>query len=214
MSKGRKVFGNIIKYIRMGCELQFRKCAQHAGREQYPSFSSAKPIQMLTQNLLYDVSQVGIPLDHVDEEYLLKPRRWEIGGIARFMLFMGPVSSVFDYATFALMWFYFKANNPGVQSLFQTGWFVEGLLSQTLIVHMIRTRKIPFVQSRASVALLLTTASVMRSVPICRSRGLGKTLGFVHLPSSYFPWLVVFLLSYCLLTQVVKGAFIRRYGYG
>ena len=212
--EGRKVFGNIIKYIRMGASSNFGNVLSMLGASSLLPFLSLLPVQMLTQNLLYDISQVGIPLDHVDAEYLLKPRRWEIAGIARFMLFMGPVSSIFDYATFALMWFFFKANNPGAQNIFQTGWFVEGLLSQTLIVHMIRTRKIPFVQSRASLALILTTASVMLAGLYLPFSWLGEKLMFVHLPSAYFPWLLAILVSYCLLAQVAKNAFIRRYGYG
>ncbi len=211
--EGRKVFGNIIKYIKMGASSNFGNVFSMLGASSVLPFLPLRPVQLLTQNLLYDFSQVGIPLDQVDAEYLEKPRRWEIDDIARFMLFMGPISSIFDYATFALMWFYFKANHPEVQSLFQSGWFVEGLLSQTLIVHMIRTRQIPFIQSRASVPLLLTTFFAMALglwLPFSR---LGSALGFVPLPLNYFAWLVAILLSYCVLTQIVKNWFIRRYGY-
>jgi Mg2+-importing ATPase len=129
------------------------------------------------------------------------------------MFFFGPVSSLFDYATFALLWYYFKANSIGAQSLFQSGWFVEGLLSQTLIVHMIRTRKIPFIQSRASGALLLTTATVMAVGIYLPFSRFGSSLGFVPLPSSYFPWLFCILISYCALAHGVKTWFIGRYGY-
>ena len=117
------------------------------GASAFLPFLPMLPMQILTQNLLYDFSQLAIPFDRVDDEYLAKPRQWKIDDIGRFMLFFGPVSSIFDYVTFGLMFFVLKANTPEHQSLFQSAWFVEGLLSQTLIVHMIRTRKIPFLQS-------------------------------------------------------------------
>src|ERR1700730_11709638 len=124
-------------------------------------FLPMQAIQILVQNLLYDISQISIPFDHVDKDFLLKPRKWNPRGIAKFTVCIGPISSIFDYTTFALMWFYFEANTPAEQSLFQSGWFVEGLLSQTLIVHMIRTQKIPFIQSMPSYPLLLTTILIM-----------------------------------------------------
>jgi P-type Mg2+ transporter len=211
--EGRKVFGNIVKYIKMGASSNFGNVFSMLGASCLLPFLPMMPVQMLTQNLLYDFSQTTIPFDRVDEEYLEKPRKWEIGDIRKFMFFFGPVSSIFDYATFALLWYYFKANNIGSQSLFQSGWFVEGLLSQTLIVHMIRTRKIPFIQSRASVALLMTTALVMAVGLYLPFSQLGSSLGFVPLPWSYFPWLVGILLSYCVLAHVVKTWFIEKYGY-
>jgi P-type Mg2+ transporter len=211
--EGRKVFGNIIKYIKMGASSNFGNVFSMLGASSFLPFLPLRPVQMLTQNLLYDFSQVAIPLDRVDEDYIFTPRKWEIGDITKFMLTMGPVSSLFDYLTFAVMWFYFRANHPGAQSLFQTGWFVEGLLSQTLIVHMIRTRKIPFFQSRASWPLLMTTAIVMAIGIWLPFSLIGKNLGFVPLPGKYFVWLLALLLSYCALTQVAKNWFIRRYGY-
>src|ERR1019366_9645277 len=138
--------------------------------------------QNLIQNLLYDISQTAIPLDRVDEEYLALPRKWEIADIARFMLFIGPISSIFDYTTFALMWFVFHANNPDHQGLFQSGWFVEGLLTQTLIVHVIRTNKIPFIQSMAAPALVLTTLCVMTIGIYFPFSPLAPHVGFSHLP--------------------------------
>jgi len=208
--EGRKVFGNIIKYIKMGASSNFGNVFSMLGASFLLPFLPLRPVQLLTQNLLYDFSQIGIPFDQVDEEYLKKPRKWEIQGIKNFMLFMGPVSSLFDYATFALMWFYFKANHPGMQSLFQSGWFVEGLLSQTLIVHLIRTDKIAFLESRASLALSLTTAAVMGAGLYLPFSSLGASLGFVPLPLAYFPWLVGILLSYCALTQVMKTWLLNR----
>ena len=211
--EGRKVFGNIIKYIKMGASSNFGNVLSMLGASSILPFLPLRPVQMLTQNLLYDFSQVGIPLDQVDQEYLEKPRRWEIEGIQKFMLFMGPVSSIFDYATFALMWFYFKANSPQSQGLFQSGWFVEGLVSQTLIVHLIRTRRIPFIQSRASLGLSLTTGTVVAAGLYLPFSKFGSTLGFVPLPLAYFPWFIGILLSYCILAQVMKSWFTKKYGY-
>jgi P-type Mg2+ transporter len=211
--EGRKVFGNIIKYIKMGASSNFGNVFSMLGASCLLPFLPMMPVQMLTQNLLYDFSQAAIPLDRVDEEYLKKPRKWEIGDIRKFMFFFGPVSSIFDYATFAIMWFFYKADHVGAQSLFQSGWFVEGLLSQTLIVHLIRTRQIPFIQSRASGALLLTTALVMAAGLYLPFSHYGQALGFVPLPLSYFAWLTGVLTLYCVLAHGVKTWFIGRYGY-
>jgi P-type Mg2+ transporter len=148
----------------------------------------------------------------VDPEYLERPRRWQVGDIGRFMLSIGPISSIFDLTTFALLWFGFGANTVDRQSLFQTGWFVEGLLSQTLIIHLIRTSKVPFLQSRAATPLFLLTLAVMTAglaIPYAR---LGAAVGMVPLPPAYFPWLVVTLAGYFVFTQVIKRQYLRRYG--
>ena len=165
------------------------------------------------QNLLYDFSQTTIPFDRVDAEYLDRPRRWEIGDIGRFMLFLGPVSSLFDYATFALMWRVFSANSPAHQGLFQSAWFIEGLLSQTLIVHVIRTKKIPFFQSWPSPTLLISTLVIMAVGVWFPFSRIGESLGFVPPPVSYFPWVFLFLIGYCVLAHVTKTWFYRKYGY-
>ncbi|MDA8058908.1 MAG: magnesium-translocating P-type ATPase [Nitrospiraceae bacterium] len=211
--EGRKVFGNIIKYIKMGSSSNFGNVFSILGSSVFLPFLPMQPVQLLTQNLLYDLSQTAIPFDHVDEEYLEKPRKWEIGDIGRFMVVMGPISSIFDYATFAVMWFVFKANSPAASGLFQSGWFIEGLLSQTLIVHIIRTRKIPFLQSRASAPLLLMTTLIMVLGVAIPFSSLGVKVGLVPLPWTYFPWLLALLVPYCLMTQMVKNLFIRRYGF-
>ena len=211
--EGRKVFGNIIKYIKMGASSNFGNMFSVVGASIALPFLPMLPVQLLIQNLLYDLSQTTIPLDRVDEEYLAKPRKWEIGDIGRFMFFIGPISSIFDYCTFFLMWFYFHANSEAQQSLFQSGWFVEGLLSQTLIVHMIRTRKIPFIQSRASWPLTVTTAAVMAVGVLIPFSWLAPKINLVPLPWNYFPFLIAMLLSYALLTQKIKTWFIGRYGY-
>jgi Mg2+-importing ATPase len=176
-------------------------------------FLPMMPIQLLTQNLLYDFSQTAIPFDHVDQEFLVEPRKWDPKGIAKFMFCIGPISSLFDYATFALMWFVFSANSIHMQALFQSGWFVEGLLSQILIVHMIRTRKIPFIQSRASLPLLATTVLIMAIGVSLPYTYVGHAIGLVSLPHTYFYWLCAILAGYCLLQQVVKEWFIKRFHY-
>ncbi len=211
--EGRRVFGNITKYIKMGTSSNFGNMFSVVGASAFLPFLPMLPIQLLTQNLLYDFSQLAIPFDRVDDDYLLSPRRWKIDEIGRFMLYFGPVSSIFDYVTFALMFFVFKANTPEHQSLFQSGWFVEGLLSQTLIVHMIRTRKIPFIQSRPALALGLSTLAVMAIGILLPFTGFGHSLGMVPLPLQFFGWLALILPAYMLLAQVVKTWFVRRYGY-
>ncbi|MCX7602611.1 MAG: magnesium-translocating P-type ATPase, partial [Bryobacteraceae bacterium] len=211
--EGRRTFGNILKYIRMGTSSNFGNVLSVLGSSLILPFLPMLPLQLLVQNLLYDLSQTGIPFDGMDEEYLRRPRRWDAASISRFMLCLGPVSSLFDYATFALMWFVFGANSPLAQSLFQSGWFVEGLISQTLIVHIIRTRRIPFLESRASGALLFTTGAVIAAglaIPFTR---LGASLGMQPLPTAYFPCLLAMIVSYCLLAEAVKRWYHRRFGY-
>ena len=168
------------------------------------------PIQVLTNNLLYDFSQVPIPTDDVDPELVARPRPWSMGQITRFILCLGPVSSLFDYTTFALLWFVLKANVPERQALFQTGWFVESLLTQTLIIHIIRTNRVPFVQSRASWPLTLTTVVVMAVGMWLPFSPLGPALGFTPLPVLYWPLVALTLLGYVLLTQLVKSWLARK----
>lgn len=211
--EGRKTFGNIIKYIKMALSSNFGNVFSILGASALLPFLPMQALQLLVQNLLYDISQIFIPFDHVDKDFLLKPRKWDPSGIAKFTVYIGPISSIFDYTTFALMWFYFGANTIEKQSLFQSGWFVEGLLSQTLIVHMIRTQKIPFIQSIASLPLLLSTLIIMAIGIIIPYTYVGTTIGLTPLPLSYFPWLLATLLSYCVLTQIVKTWFISRYHY-
>jgi Mg2+-importing ATPase len=169
------------------------------------------PIHLLIQNLLYDISQTAVPFDRVDREYLNTPRKWVASDIARFMLWIGPISSLFDVTTFVVMWHVFGADSPAHQSLFQSGWFIEGLLTQTLIVHMIRTEKIPFIQSTATLPLLLLTGAIMAIGIAIPFSPWGHHIGLVPLPAAYFYWLAATLLSYCLLTQLIKAWYIRRY---
>jgi Mg2+-importing ATPase len=221
--EGRKVFGNIIKYIKMGASSNFGNMFSMLGASILLPFLPMIPIQVLVNNLLYDFSQLGIPTDRVDEEYLLKPRKWNIESIKKFMLWIGPMSSVFDYTTFALMWWVYKCgvfSTPGVadavaghaEKLFHTGWFVESLLTQTLIVHIIRTNKIPFLQSSASLALTLTTLAVMGVAIYLPFSPIAGYLGFVALPMSFWGWMAATLLAYVILTHTMKTMFIRWYG--
>ena len=210
--EGRKTFANIIKYIKMTASSNFGNVFSVLIASIFLPFLPMLPIQLLVQNLLYDVSQVSIPWDDVDQDYLKQPRKWDAGGIARFMVFIGPISSIFDIVTFFVMWHVFRANTPEHQSLFQSGWFVVGLLTQTLIVHMIRTQHIPFIQSRAATPVILLTASIMAFGIYLPFSSLGAHLGMVPLPWSYFGWLAGILLSYCVLTQLVKTLYIRRFG--
>ncbi|NSL87744.1 magnesium-translocating P-type ATPase [Chitinophaga sp. Mgbs1] len=209
---GRRTFGNIIKYIKMTASSNFGNMFSMLGASAFLPFLPMLPVQLLVQNLLYDVSQMAIPWDTMDKEYLSQPRKWDASGIARFMVFVGPVSSVFDYITFALLFFVFKANMPQHQALFQSGWFVEGLLSQTLIVHMIRTRRIPFIQSRAATPVIVMTLLVMAAGILIPFSPLAGALKMQALPPGYFPFLLIVLIGYCVLTQGVKTWFIRRFG--
>jgi Mg2+-importing ATPase len=209
--RGREVYGNIVKYIKMTASSNFGNVFSVLIGSAMLPFLPMLPVQLLIQNLLYDFSQLSLPWDRMDPEFLARPRKWDAGGIARFMLFIGPISSVFDVTTFAVLWFVMGASAVGRQGLFQSGWFIEGLLSQTLIVHMIRTRKVPFVQSRASAPVLLLTAVVMAVgiyVPYSR---LGGATGMAPLPWTFFPWLAITLIAYCALTQYVKAWYIRRF---
>ena len=207
---GREVFGNIIKYIKMGASSNFGNMFSVIGPSIFLPFLPMLPIQVLTNNLLYDISQTAIPTDHVDREYLAKPRKWELGNLTRFMLFIGPISSIFDYATFATMLYVFHAwNHP---ALFQTGWFVESILTQTLVIHVIRTARIPFLQSWASPPLIATTLAACAVAIALPFTALGATLGFVPLPGAYWPIIVGFLAAYAVLATLVKTWFIRRWG--
>jgi Mg2+-importing ATPase len=210
VQEGRKVFANILKYIRMGASSNFGNMFSVLGGSIFLPFVPMAPIQILTNNLLYDFSQVPIPTDEVDPEQIAKPRPWSISEIARFVLFIGPCSSVFDYTTFLIMLIVFKCWDPAFAPLFQTGWFVESLLTQTLIIHIIRTNRIPFIQTRASWPVILTTAIIMLVgvwLPFSPIAGL---LGFVALPPLYWPLLILTLVCYTLLTQGVKMYLLKK----
>jgi Mg2+-importing ATPase len=209
--EGRKVFANILKYIRMGASSNFGNMFSLLGASYLLPFLPMKPVQVLTNNLLYDFSQVAIPTDEVDPELISKPRPWQIDEIRRFILFVGPISSIFDYATFFVMLYVFGCLDKSMESLFQTGWFVESLMSQTIIIHIIRTNRVPFLQSVASWPLLVTSALIMYVGAWLPTSPLGPALGFTALPSGYWPILGLILVSYMVLTHLVKTWLLRRH---
>jgi len=221
--EGRRVFANIVKYIRMGASSNFGNMFSVVGASYLFPFLPMMPIQILLNNLLYDFSQTAIPTDNVDKEIVEKPLKWHIGNIKKFMIFIGPISSIFDYATYALMWVFFGCSlylNPltgdlqkeYLEKLFQTGWFVESLLTQTLIVHIIRTRKVPFFGSHASIPMTLTTLVIMLIAGWLPYSPFAQTLGFVPLPPIYWAWIIGFLITYSIVTHFVKIWFIKKYG--
>ena len=209
--EGRKTFGNINKYIKMTASSNFGNMFSVMFASAFLPFLPMMPIHLLIQNLLYDISQTTIPFDRMDPEFLRKPRKWDASDLKRFMIYIGLISSIFDIVTYLVMWHVFGCNSPEHQSLFQSGWFIEGLLSQTLIVHMIRTRKIPFIQSRATWPVIGMTTLVMVIGIVIPFTSFGASIGLQALPLSYFPWLVGILLSYCVLTQLVKNWYIRKF---
>jgi Mg2+-importing ATPase len=226
--EGRKVFVNILKYVRMGASSNFGNMFSYVGGSLMFPFLPMLPLQVLTNNLLYDFSQVPIPTDNVGPQQTAKPRPWNMGEITKFILFIGPISSVFDYTTFAVMWFIFKCsqvmvtpelvahfgneaiNHTHAAALFQTGWFVESIMTQTLIIHVIRTNLIPFIQSRSSWQLSMTTLLIMAIGAYLPYSPLARSLGFVPLPPLYWLILLGTLLCYVGLTQVVKTWLIRK----
>ncbi len=208
--EGRRVFGNIVKYIKMAASSNFGNMFSVVGASAFLPFLPMLPIQVLTNNLLYDFSQTTIPTDDVDADWLTKPRKWTIREILRFILFIGPISSIFDYITFFMMLYVFNCwHNP---ALFHTGWFVESLFTQTLIIHVIRTNKIPFVQSRASWPLIFTSIIIVVFGAWLTISPFANTLGFVKLAPSYWLFLMLMLVGYAVLTQFVKSWFVRRFG--
>ena len=211
--EGRSTFCNMLKYIRMTASSNFGNVLSVLVASAFLPFLPMLPLQLLVQNLLYDFSQTGIPFDNVDAELVARPLQWNPADIGRFMVVFGPVSSVFDICTFALMWWVFKANTLASQTLFQTGWFVVGLLTQTLIVHMIRTPKLPFIQSRASAPLIGMTAAIMVIGLWLPMGPLAAYFKLQALPAAYFSWLCAILVAYCALTTVVKRFYSRSFGW-
>ncbi|KWR85195.1 magnesium-translocating P-type ATPase [Pseudomonas sp. PI1] len=211
--EGRKTFANMLKYIKMTASSNFGNVFSVLVASAFLPFLPMLPLHLLVQNLLYDLSQTAIPFDNVDAEQLDRPQRWKADDIGRFMLFFGPLSSIFDILTYALMWYVFAANTPEHQTLFQSGWFVEGLLSQTLVVHLIRTRKLPFVHSRAAWPLLAMTLAIVVVGLLLPMSSLAGYFKLQALPWSYFPFLLAILLGYASVVQAMKGWFARRYGW-
>lgn len=209
---GRETFGNIMKYLNMTASSNFGNIFSVLVASAFLPFLPMLAIHLLIQNLLYDISQLSLPWDKMDDEFLQKPRKWDAQNIKRFMIWIGPTSSIFDITTYALMWFVFSANSVEVQSLFHSGWFIEGLLSQTLVVHMLRTQKIPFVQSTAAFPVIVMTLLIMIVGIYIPFSPIGSLIGLAPLPWSYFPWLIATLLSYCIVAQLMKRIYIKRFG--
>ena len=210
--EGRKVFGNIIKYIKMSASSNFGNMFSVLGASAFLPFLPMAPVQILFNNLLYDFSQTSVATDHVDDEYISQPRKWEIANIARYIFSIGPISSIFDYVTFALMWFIFDCTTPERAGLFQTAWFVESLLSQTLIVHVIRTGRIPFLQSKPSFPLMITTFSICLLGAYLPYSAFAPALQMTPLPPIFWLYLSLILMVYLGLTQLVKAFLTRRFG--
>jgi Mg2+-importing ATPase len=229
--EGRKVFVNITKYVRMGASSNFGNMFSVIGASAWLPYVPMSPIQVLTNNLLYDFSQVPIPTDNVGEPQIQRPRPWNIGEIGKFIVFIGPISSIFDYTTYLMMWFIFKcsqltlmppaelgarfahATSPNATyaaALFHTGWFVESLMTQTLIVHVIRTNRLPFIHSRASWQLTITTVLIMAIAAYLPFSPLSEPLGFVSLPPLYWLLLLLTLICYVAFTQIVKLWLLRK----
>ena len=211
--EGRTTFCNMLKYIRMTASSNFGNVLSVLVASAFLPFLPMLPLQLLVQNLLYDIAQTGIPFDHVDAELVDKPLQWNPADIGRFMVFFGPISSLFDITTFAVMWFAFGADTLAEQGLFQSGWFVVGLLTQTMIVHMIRTPRLPFIESRAAAPLMAMTAAIMAFGIFLPMGPLAAALRLQALPLAYFAWLAAILLGYGALTTVMKRVYIRRFGW-
>jgi len=213
VQEGRRTFANILKYIKMTASSNFGNVFSVLVASAFLPFLPMLPLQLLVQNLLYDISQTAIPFDNVDPELVQLPQRWRPDDIGRFMIVFGPVSSVFDICTFAVMWFVFGATTEASAPLFQAGWFFEGLATQTLIVHMIRTQKLPFIQSRPATPLLLMTIAIVVFGMLIVTGPMAHVFKFVPLPPSYFPWWAAMIVGYVVLTQLVKTWYIRRFGW-
>lgn len=211
--EGRKTFGNIIKYIKMTASSNFGNMFSVLVASAFLPFLPMLPIQLLALNLIYDISQTTLPWDNVDEEYLIKPRKWDASGISKFMIWIGPTSSIFDITTYLLMYFVFQGylQTPEAIALFHTGWFIESLFTQTLVVHLLRTKKIPFLQSRASGIVMLGTVLALAVGLTIPYTVIGETLGMVILPGTFYFWLAGTVVAYGLVVQVVKGVYIKKY---
>ncbi|TDA38551.1 MAG: magnesium-translocating P-type ATPase [Candidatus Methanomethylicota archaeon] len=206
--EGRKTFGNTMKYIMMGVSSNFGNMFSVAGASLFLPFLPMLPTQILLNNLLYDFSQSTIPTDEVDQEYIEKPKRLDIRFIRRFMIFLGPVSSLFDFLTFFIMLFIFNA----YESLFQTAWFIESLTSQTLVIFVIRTRKSPFWKSKPSKLLLLSSIAIVIFALVLPYTPLGEIFEFVRPPATFYIALAIILITYIILAEIIKNWFYKKYG--
>lgn len=211
--EGRKIFGNIIKYIKMTASSNFGNIFSILAASAFLPFLPMLPIQILVLNLIYDISQISIPWDNMDDEYLRYPRKWDASGIGRFMIWFGPISSIFDITTYLIMYFIFGGylKTPEAIALFHTGWFIESLFTQVLIIHFIRTEKTPFIKSRASLPVSIGTILALLVGMIIPYTAFGRGINLTILPLSYYPWLIVTILLYGALIQFLKRIYIRKY---
>ncbi len=225
--EGRKTYANMIKYIKMTASSNFGNMFSVLAASAFLPFIPMLPIHLILLNLIYDLSCTAIPWDNVDKEYLAVPRKWDASSIGKFMIWIGPTSSVFDITTYLLMYFiicpamtgglmFHQLTDPAMQAyfiaLFQAGWFVESMWSQTLVIHMIRTPKIPFIQSHASLSVTLLTFTGIAALTVIPFTKLGASIGLAALPPVYFAWLALTIFLYMVLATVFKKIFIRRYG--
>lgn len=209
--EGRKIFGNIIKYIKMTASSNFGNMFSVLVASVFLPFIPMLPVQILTQNFLYDISQTTIPWDNMDKDFFEKPRKWNANDIGKFMIYIGPVSSVFDIITFAVLWYFFKANTIETQGIFQTGWFLESILTQTLIVHAIRTRKIPFIESRATTPVMFMTTMIIFVSMVIPFLHIKKYIGFTAVSGVYYLYLLIIIIAYVSFIQIVKKWYIKKF---
>lgn len=217
--KGRETFGNILKYLNMTASSNFGNVFSVLVASAWLPWEPMLAIHLLIQNLIYDISQMVLPWDKMDKEFLKSPRKWNAPNIRRFMLWLGPTSSVFDISTYVLMWTVFGAGaayalhgGTAGQDIMNSGWFIVGLVSQTLVVHMLRTRKIPFIQSRASWPIMLSTTIAIAIACYLPFSPWAESIGFIALDGNYFYWLIATMVAYMALTQIIKTIYIKRYG--
>ncbi|MDR2590396.1 MAG: magnesium-translocating P-type ATPase, partial [Oscillospiraceae bacterium] len=225
--EGRKTFANMIKYIKMTASSNFGNMFSVLVASAFLPFLPMLPIHILLLNLIYDISCSAIPWDNVDKEFLEKPRKWDASSIGKFMLWIGPTSSVFDITTYVLMYFIIAPAVAGGMfhelaagseaqilfiAIFHAGWFVESMWTQTLVIHMIRTPKIPFIQSRASLPLILISFSAIAILTAIPFTPLGAAIGLAALPLQFFGWLLLTVLCYMVLVTIFKNIFVKKYG--
>lgn len=224
--EGRKTYANMIKYIKMTASSNFGNMFSVLVASAFLPFLPMMSIHLILLNLIYDISCVAIPWDNVDQEFLRIPRKWDASNIGKFMMWIGPTSSVFDITTYLLMYFiicpavvglpFHQITDPATEALFvavfQAGWFVESMWTQTLVIHMIRTPKIPFIQSRASAPVTLLTFAGIAALTVIPFTGFGAAIGLAPLPAVYFAWLALTVLLYMVLATIFKNFFVRRYG--
>ncbi|MCL1929534.1 HAD-IC family P-type ATPase, partial [Candidatus Saccharibacteria bacterium] len=208
---GRKTFGNIIKYIKMATSGNFGNMFSVVIASMFLPFLPMLPIHILTQNLLCDLSQLGIPFDDVDEDFIKKPRKWNTKEIKRFMYILGPISSIFDVLCFIVLFYIIKANTVELSPLFQAGWFLFGVLSQVLIIHIIRTSKKPLVESIASKPLIISSLAVALVAIVIGFTNIGSAFDIVKLPLSFAGWLVILLVGYTLTIEITKKFYMKKY---